>query len=37
MEYFIGDKEWEKMKFQNKKGYRRYFGGLSLVKEVKNA
>lgn len=37
MEDFIGEKECKKMKFQKKKCYRRYFGGLSLVKEVKKA
>lgn len=36
MKDFIGNKEWEKMKLQNKKCYRRYFGGLTSVKEVKN-
>lgn len=40
MKDFIGDniinKEWKKMKLQNKKFYRRYFWGLTSVKEVKN-
>lgn len=34
MEDFAGEKEWKKMKIQNKNCYNRYFGGLGLVKEV---
>lgn len=34
MEDFVGEKEWKKIKFQNRNCCNRYFGGLGLVKKV---